>query len=149
MASKGQLSKYKPEYDEKAFRYRLIGMTMPQIAEALDVHIDTLYEWMKVHESFSEAIKNGGVDADGKVVRSLWQRACGYDQVVQKVVVADGSPQIVEYVEKIPPDVGAMAMWMKNRQPDKWRDRRPADDGPIEVSIVSYAAEKKEESDEK
>jgi hypothetical protein len=31
-------------------------------------------------------------------------------------------PVIVHYVEHCPPDVGAAFIWLKNRDPDNWRD---------------------------
>ena len=31
-------------------------------------------------------------------------------------------PVIVHYTEHCPPDVGAAFIWLKNRDPDRWRD---------------------------
>jgi len=35
------------------------GLSFESFAGLIDVHIDTLYEWAKVHQSFSEAKKRG------------------------------------------------------------------------------------------
>ena len=31
-------------------------------------------------------------------------------------------PVVVHYTEHLPPDVGAAFIWLKNRDPDRWRD---------------------------
>jgi hypothetical protein len=31
-------------------------------------------------------------------------------------------PVVVHYIEHCPPDVGAAFIWLKNRDPDRWRD---------------------------
>jgi hypothetical protein len=31
-------------------------------------------------------------------------------------------PVVVHYVEHLPPDVGAAFIWLKNRDPEHWRD---------------------------
>jgi hypothetical protein len=31
-------------------------------------------------------------------------------------------PVVVHYTEHCPPDVGAAFIWLKNRDPDRWRD---------------------------
>lgn len=57
MALPGQLTKYKPEYDEEIIRLasETIKNHMYRIAVKWEVHVDTLHEWRKVHPSFSEA----------------------------------------------------------------------------------------------
>lgn len=55
----GQPTLYRPEYCEIAINELKEGASMEEISLELDVHIDTLYEWMKVHPAFSEAIKKG------------------------------------------------------------------------------------------
>jgi hypothetical protein len=36
--------------------------------------------------------------------------------------VNDAKPVIVPYIEHVPPDVTAGIFWMKNRDPEHWRD---------------------------
>jgi hypothetical protein len=47
----------------------------------------------------------------------------------------------VPYREHVPPDVTAAIFWLKNRQPEKWRDKSETEvfgkgGGPIEVSPI-------------
>lgn len=55
----GRPTKYKPEYCDKVVAHMKDGGSMHEFAREIEVHIDTLYEWMKVHEEFSEAVKKG------------------------------------------------------------------------------------------
>ena len=61
---------------------------------------------------------------------SLLKRAKGYSyEEVTKIMSLDkeGNPQLREtkvVKKEIAPDVGAQAFWLKNRNPEKWRDKR-------------------------
>jgi hypothetical protein len=59
-----------------------------------------------------------------RVERSLYERANGYNYDAVKVFMPAGSKQpiVVHYTEHCPPDVGAAFIWLKNRDPDNWRD---------------------------
>jgi hypothetical protein len=62
--------------------------------------------------------------SDRRVERSLYARANGYSYDAVKVFMPAGAkqPVIVHYTEHCPPDVGAAFIWLKNRDPDRWRD---------------------------
>ena len=75
------------------------------------------------------ALNEGKGVSDAKVIRSLYQRATGYEYTEEKKIVEydkDGNlkPVKVEKTTKhVPPDVGAQCFWLKNRQRDRWADR--------------------------
>jgi hypothetical protein len=56
--------------------------------------------------------------------RSLYERANGYNYEAVKVFMPAGSkqPVVVHYMEHVPADVGAAFIWLKNRDPERWRD---------------------------
>jgi EamA-like transporter family len=56
--------------------------------------------------------------------RSLYERANGYNYDAVKIFMPAGAkqPVIVHYIEHCPPDVGAAFIWLKNRDPEHWRD---------------------------
>jgi hypothetical protein len=58
------------------------------------------------------------------VERSLYERGIGYNYDAVKVFMPAGAkqPVVVHYLEHIPADVGAAFIWLKNRDPDRWRD---------------------------
>jgi hypothetical protein len=64
-----------------------------------------------------------------RVERSLYQRANGYNYEAVKIFMPAGSkqPVVVHYIEHMPPDVTAGMFWLKNRDPDNWRDVQNVD----------------------
>ena len=59
----------------------------------------------------------------------LYERANGYNYEAVKIFMPAGSEQpiVVHYVEHCPPDVGAAFIWLKNCDPDRWRDIQNAE----------------------
>lgn len=58
---RGQPTKYKPEYCEALVAHMTDGCSFETFAAYCNVSIDTLYEWAKVHQEFSEAKKRAVV----------------------------------------------------------------------------------------
>lgn len=105
----GRPTKYDPAYCEKVTQFAMLGLTQQQMAAVFGVNVDTLKEWLKVHPEFSDALKAGGVDADGKVIKSLHTKA------------TEG-------------DTTAMIFWLKNRQRATWRDRHDVE-SKVEANV--------------
>jgi len=63
-------------------------------------------------------------DIRWRVERSLYERANGYNYEAVKIFMLAGAkqPVVVHYVERMPPDVTAGIFWLKNRDPEHWRD---------------------------
>jgi hypothetical protein len=120
----GRPTKYKPEYVQFAKPLAKSGATDADLADAFQVRISTIRLWMNIYPEFSEAIRVGKDAANKRVERSLYERANGYNYEAVKVFMPAGSkqPVIVHYIEHCPPDVGAAFIWLKNRDPDRWRD---------------------------
>lgn len=143
----GRPSKYKPEYNQQAYKLTLLGLTLPELATYFEVHFDTLKEWLNKHEEFSASVLKGRDIADGEVTMSFHKRAMGYryeEVTYEKIVVKEGNSFISEddvdnegisvdaykkkvVVKEVPPDPGAALNWLKNRQPKKWRDKQEID----------------------
>jgi len=124
MASIGQLTKYKPEYDRLAYNYCLLSAKDEDLARYFDVSEATLNNWKLQYPTFIESIKNGREIADQEVAHSLRNRAMGYKQKVTKVMQYQGVPIEVEIEEEVPPDTTAAIFWLKNRQGKNWRDKQ-------------------------
>jgi len=75
-----------------------LGLTDEEIALVLDVALSTLKVYKK-NQEFLAAIKKGKTKADAAVVSRLYKNAMEGDTTAQ-------------------------IFWLKNRQPDKWRDKR-------------------------
>jgi hypothetical protein len=121
----GRPSLYKEEYPKQARKLGLLGATDKEIADFFEVSEDTIYEWKKAHPEFSEALKEGKAQADAEVANRLYKRAMGYSHKAVKIFMPAGAnePVYAPYVERYPPDTTAAIFWLKNRQPEKWRDK--------------------------
>ena len=75
------------------------GMTDEQIAGKMGIGVRTLYEWKKKYPQFSQALKSGKEVVDYAVENALLKKA-------------------------LAGDVGACCFWLKNRRPDKWKDKQ-------------------------
>jgi hypothetical protein len=119
----GRPTKYETRFAKMAGKATALGATLDDLAELFDVEHSTIALWQTKHHAFSDAIKTARVDADATVERSLYQRALGYRAKTQKVVVANGSAEVVDYEEQHAPEVAAGIFWLKNRKPQEWRDK--------------------------
>lgn len=110
------------------------GLTEAEIADMMGVGLTTLKKWKK-NPDFAAAIKKGKNKADAKIVKSLYLKAFGYVQLRRR----PGQPDEEIHV---PGDTTAMIFWLKNRQPDRWKDRHDqvlgglGQDGAIRIEVV-------------
>lgn len=134
----GRPSLYRPEYPEQARKLSLLGLTDVEMAKYFDVSEQTFNAWKKAHPEFLESLKAGKENADSNVAASLYHRACGYSHPAVKIMQYEGVPIEVPYIEHYPPDTAAAFIWLKNRQPGRWRDK-PDGDG-LDKSLVQVIA---------
>jgi len=125
----GRPTRYKKEYNEKAFKLSLLGAIDTDIADLFEVNPDTIYEWKKKHLEFSESIKRGKLIADANVAERLYERAIGYQYQETKVEVDDKGKTIKKTIttKTLAPDTTAQIFWLKNRQKENWRDSSSID----------------------
>ena len=90
------------------------GLTDEQIAHNMGITAKTLYEWKNKYSDICEVLKKGKEVVDYQVENAL----------LNKALAGDTTAQI---------------FWLKNRRPDKWRDKpREVDggeDGEVRVII--------------
>jgi len=123
-SKRGRPSSYRSEYAEQAYKLCLLGATDEEMADFFQVAESTLNLWKKEYAVFSESITRGKLMADAEVAEKLYQRAKGYSHDAVKIFNNDGTEMIVPYVEHYPPDTQAASLWLRNRQPKKWRDNQ-------------------------
>lgn len=108
------------------------GLTDQQIAERMGCSCSTLYDWKSKYPEISEALKKGKEVVDVQVENALLKRALGYDYQEEKIEISEkDGRKVTQIMKHIAPDVGAAAFWLKNRRPDKWRDK-PTPEGDSE-----------------
>ena len=100
------------------------GLTDEQIAHNMKINTSTLYNYKKQYLEISEALKKGKEIVDYEVENSLLKKALGYTKTLKKQKVTNLGV-VVDYKEEvyISPDTTAMIFWLKNRKPDKWREK--------------------------
>lgn len=116
-------TRYKAEFAEQARKLCLLGATDKDLAEFFEVSEQTINAWKKAHKGFLESLKAGKRLADADVAERLYQRAMGYSHLEEKVFNNGGV--IVTHVttKHYPPDPTSMIFWLKNRDPDRWREK--------------------------
>ena len=122
----GRPSKFKEEYVKLARELCESGAIIRDLADAFGVANSTIHQWRLKHPRFADAIKDGKHVADDRVEESLFTRAVGYRQDAVRIFLPKGSrePVFAEYIEEVQPDVTAQIFWLKNRRPDRWRDKQ-------------------------
>jgi len=120
----GRPSDYKEEYNELVYRLSLLGLTDKEMARFLEIGESTLNLWKQKHPKFSESMWRGKAIADSIVAESLFHRAIGYSHSENKIFHYQGKPVVVPTVKHYPPDTQAASLWLRNRQPDRWRDTK-------------------------
>lgn len=128
-------SKYRPQYARLAYKHALLGGTPGHVASLLEVTERTVYGWIQSRPEFRAALEQGRADADANVARSLYKKATGYTHQSTKVFQYQGEPVVVPYTEIVPPDTEAAKFWLKNRQPELWKDKVEVEEKP-DVAIV-------------
>ena len=123
---RGRPPKYRPEFAERVTDLCLLGATNQELARIFKVRDTTIPEWIHRYPEFSEAIKKGREIADANVAKALYRRAIGWIQPAVKIVAdaKTGAEHVVHYEEHFPPDTAAAFIWLKNRQPHRWRDKK-------------------------
>lgn len=100
------------------------GLTNEQIAHNIGVNPTTFCKWVMRYPPIKEALKKGKAPVDLAVENALLKRALGYDyEEVTTEMTAGGIPRVRKYTKHMPPDTTAQIFWLKNRRPDRWRDK--------------------------
>jgi len=119
----GRPTKYKAEYAEQSKKLAMLGLTDAQIGDFFSVTEQTINNWKKNHKGFFESLRAGKLIPDAEVACSLFSRANGYSHKEDKIFNNNGAPLVVETMKHYPPDPTSMIFWLKNRQPELWRDK--------------------------
>ena len=137
MPTPGQPTSYKPDYDELAHNYCLLGATNEDLAGFFGVTRRTVDNWIATHPDFADAVHRGRAAADAVVVRALFDRARGFSHQVSRTTLYRGEERTVTNTVSYPPDTNACKFWLSNRQPEYWRARPEAAPEPEVVDDMA------------
>ncbi|WP_373241554.1 hypothetical protein [Mediterraneibacter gnavus] len=79
------------------------GLTEEQIAHNMGISAKTLYNWKEKHLQLLQSLKRGKEVVDRQVENALFENAINGNTTAQ-------------------------IFWLKNRKPDKWRDKQEYED---------------------
>lgn len=139
-------SKYQEDFPLLAEGYARDGLIDKEIAMKLGISEQVFYDYQKRYPEFSESIKRGKAPVDIEVEKALLKSALGfeYEEIQQEArIIAGKEYKVIRKVKRfVPPSNTAQIFWLKNRKPNKWRDKQELDIGSdvtIEVKIVKNA----------
>lgn len=117
------------------------GATELTIAKKMGIAERTFEEWKVRFPAIKTALKSGKAPVDFEVENTLLKAALGYTTTVKEPVKLKTKKQLIgrgtieeeriEYIEReisVAPNITAMIFWLKNRKPDKWRDKPEVQD---------------------
>lgn len=144
---RGRPTKYDKKFAEQAYKLTLVGMIDAQLADFFEVDESTINNWKKSHPDFLESIKKGKQIADAEVANSLFKRAVGYTIEERRSESSSQGSREVITIKEMPSDTTAQIFWLKNRQPDKWRDKpiidsEEQDAAPVQIVVNVQDARK-------
>ena len=86
----------------------------------------------KKYSEISESLKSNKEIADIAVENALYKRAIGYQYTE---TTKEAGKVVKTVVKEVAPDTTAQIFWLKNRQPERWRDKQEVQhSGRIESS---------------
>lgn len=132
MGKCGRPSKLSNRVIKQAETLAGFGLTEEQISQVIGVTALTIRRW-KANKEYCSALKRGKVQADQRVIESLYKRAIGYGYKEitreQTLVKIDTNGKHLYKVlptkiidKQYAPDVTACIFWLKNRIKEDWRD---------------------------
>ena len=112
------------------------GLTDEQITKDMGITRETLSQWRKKYPDISDTLKRGKEVVDRQVENALLKRAIGYEYEEVSEKYESGMMTEKKITKKqVVPDVTAQIFWLKNRRPDKWKDKQ-------DVEVSGLAEEK-------
>ena len=117
------------------------GLIDEQIAHNMGVAYSTFRAWVEKFPALSASLKAGKAPVDIEVENALLKSARGfeYEETITEIVEQpDGTQrkQIKKVKRYCPPNTTAQIFWLKNRRPDKWRDKQDIALNAAPVKVV-------------
>lgn len=103
-------------------------LTEEQVCKNLGISHTTFNDYKKRYPEFLEAVKRGRQAVITELENALVKRALGYEYEEVKTYIKVEEGREVKYTERtvkhLPPDVGALAILLKNKDPEHYTNDR-------------------------
>lgn len=122
-------SLYSENIPERVHTMARLGLTILQMSQSIGVAKITLDKWLANKPEVRQAYDKGKEVFDHGVALAIQQRALGYEyEEIKHVDGIDVNGRPYQYTTRttkwIPPDVNAGKFWLKNRDPEHWREEQ-------------------------
>lgn len=126
----GRPTKFNKSMIKEAEKLAMLGVTIENIADFLNIHRKTFHNYLNKHPEFMHTLKNAKAVADQNVESGLYNRACGihfeeehYELQPAKKGKTKRELVLTKKITKfLPPDVGAGCLWLTNRKKGDWQN---------------------------
>jgi len=135
----GRPTKYEKAFNDQVYKYSLLGLTDIEMSSLFNVTEKTFNNWKTNHPEFLQSLKKGKEIADSEIAASLYNRAKGYSHPDVHVSNFQGQITLTKLIKHYPPDTAAAFIWLKNRQGDKWKDKKEVDNYTFDGSEIARA----------
>lgn len=123
------------------------GYSIGDIARMMGVSNNVFRRWYDKYPKFRRAVKTNKDVVDYKVENALLKSALGYTTKESRVLVTMRHGKVVEtqretLTRDIAPQIGAIRMWLLNRQPEVWKNENKMsmddllEDSKIHISVT-------------
>jgi hypothetical protein len=107
MAKRGPKSRFNDKIKETIIRLLKDGKIEEEVADIVGVSPKTISNWKGKNIELLHAVRESKLVADDLVEASLFRRAVGWKHLA--------------------PDTTAAMFWLRNRQPERWREKTEGD----------------------
>jgi transposase len=121
-----------------------LGKTNKEISKEMGISEKTLDNWKVKYPEFLRAIKKGKSSIDDMVENALLKNALGYEYEEEKAFVIKGKIKTVMLRKHSQKNTGAEIFWLKNRRPERWREKQEVEIKGEIVDIVKGIFDKKD-----
>lgn len=119
----GRPPRYRKEFCIQAAKLCKLGAIDTDLADFFGVCEKTINNWKEKYPEFLQSINKEKYYSNDKVKRSLYERALGYSHPDVHISNYQGKITVTDIEKHYPPDTGAAFIWLKNRDPENWRDK--------------------------
>ena len=123
------------------------GYSIGDIARMMGVSNNVFRRWYDKYPKFRRAVKTNKDVVDYKVENALLKSALGYTAKESRVLVTMRHGKVVEtqretLTRDIAPQIGAIRMWLLNRQPEVWKNENKMsmddllEDSKVHISVT-------------